>query len=245
MYQQLSNPPPYPSHGPSSSNNEMGHIENMFKQMKEKNVDSDAQLASHNTSIDNLEVQMGQISQAPNTRSKGALPSDTVVNLKGRNNIGHAMAITTRSGKGGNAPTSSQRKLIDDEQVVQGDEAPNNVVQANNEMQIDIDNNVEKTQEKVNPSRDHVIDIPEMSISINVPLVEVLEKMPGYAKFMKDLVKKKWSMNFETIKVTHQVSAIVHSMAPKLEDPGAFTIPGTIGSVEFAKALCDLGQVSI
>ncbi|XP_070022583.1 uncharacterized protein [Nicotiana sylvestris] len=41
--------------------------------------------------------------------------------------------------------------------------------------------------------------------------------------------------------MTHQVSAIVHSMDPKLEDPGAFTIPCTIRSVEFAKALCDLG----
>ncbi|XP_070019615.1 uncharacterized protein [Nicotiana sylvestris] len=49
-------------------------------------------------------------------------------------------------------------------------------------------------------------------------------------------------MNFETIKVTHQVSAIVHSMAPKLEDPSAFTIPCTIGSAEFAKALYDLGE---
>ncbi|XP_070005679.1 uncharacterized protein [Nicotiana sylvestris] len=48
-------------------------------------------------------------------------------------------------------------------------------------------------------------------------------------------------MNFETIKMKHQVSTIVHSMAPKLEDPGAFTIPCTIGSADFAKALCDLG----
>ncbi|XP_070003263.1 uncharacterized protein [Nicotiana sylvestris] len=31
-------------------------------------------------------------------------------------------------------------------------------------------------------------------------------------------------------------------MAPKLEDPGAFTIPCTIGSAAFAKALCDLGE---
>ncbi|XP_070024620.1 uncharacterized protein [Nicotiana sylvestris] len=30
-------------------------------------------------------------------------------------------------------------------------------------------------------------------------------------------------------------------MAPKLEDPGAFTIPCTIGSAYFAKSLCDLG----
>ncbi|XP_070055070.1 uncharacterized protein [Nicotiana tomentosiformis] len=64
--------------------------------------------------------------------------------------------------------------------------------------------------------------------------------MPGYAKFMKDLVTKKWSMNCETIKMIHQVSAIVHSMAPKLEDPRAFTIPCTIGSADFAKTLCDL-----
>ncbi|XP_070049935.1 uncharacterized protein [Nicotiana tomentosiformis] len=79
------------------------------------------------------------------------------------------------------------------------------------------------------------------SLSINVPLVESLDQMPGYAKFMKDLVTNKRSMNFETIKVTHQVSAIMHSMAPKLEDPSAFTIPCAIGSAEFVKALCDLG----
>ncbi|XP_070040231.1 uncharacterized protein [Nicotiana tomentosiformis] len=138
---------------------------------------------------------------------------------------------------------------------------------------------VEETQEDVNPSRYHVIGIPEIvvqkakaslskppppypqrlakkngenqfkkfihmmkSLSINVSLVEALEQIPGYAKFMKDLVTKKRSMNFETIKVTHQVSANVHSMAPKLEDPGAFIIPCTIGSAKFAKALCDLGE---
>lgn len=79
------------------------------------------------------------------------------------------------------------------------------------------------------------------SLYINVPLVEALEKMPGYAKFMKDLVTKKHSMDCETIKMTHQVSAIGHSMAPKLEDPNAFTIPCTIGSANFAKPLYDLG----
>ncbi|XP_070025839.1 uncharacterized protein [Nicotiana sylvestris] len=78
------------------------------------------------------------------------------------------------------------------------------------------------------------------SLSIKVPLVEALKQMPGYAKFVKDIVTNKHSLNFETIKVTHQVSAIVHSMAPKLEDPGTFLIPCTIGSVEFVKALCDL-----
>ncbi|KAK4716475.1 hypothetical protein R3W88_014813 [Solanum pinnatisectum] len=49
-------------------------------------------------------------------------------------------------------------------------------------------------------------------LSINVPLIEALEQMPRYAKFMKDL-----------------------------EDPGSFTIPCTIGLLHFSKALCDLG----
>jgi len=56
MYQQLSCPHRYASHGSSSLNNEMGRIENMFRQMMEKNAYFDAQLASHNTSIRNLEV---------------------------------------------------------------------------------------------------------------------------------------------------------------------------------------------
>ncbi|XP_070037289.1 uncharacterized protein [Nicotiana tomentosiformis] len=244
----------------------------------DKNVDSDAQLASHDTSIHNLEVQIGQISQAINSHPKGALPSDTVVNPKGGNNTGHAMAVTTRSGRGGNSPTSSQKQLVDDEQVVEEEEIPNNVVQETYKVRIDIDDTVEETQEDVNPYRDQVIDIPELvvqkakaplhvppspypqrlakkngenqfkkfidmvkSLSINVPLVEALEQMPGYAKFMKYLMTKKRSMNFETIKATHQESAVVRLMAPELEDPSAFTIPCTIENAEFAKALCDLG----
>ncbi|XP_070007486.1 uncharacterized protein [Nicotiana sylvestris] len=256
----------------------MGRIENMFMKMMENNADWDAQLASHNTSICNLEVQMGKISQALNSHLKGALPSDTVVNPKGGNNMAHVMAVTTGSGRSGNAPTAYQRQLVDDEKVVQEEEIPNNVVQPNDEVQIGIGYNVEETEEEVSPSRDHIIDIPESvmekakvplpkppppypqrlskkngenqfkkfiqmmkSLSINVPLVEALEEMSGYATFMKDLVIKKRSMNFETIKVTYQVSAIVHSMAPKLEDPDAFMILCTIGNPEFARALCDLG----
>ncbi|XP_070040897.1 uncharacterized protein [Nicotiana tomentosiformis] len=202
-----------------------------------------------------------------------------VVNPNGGNNTGHAMAVTTRSGKGGDASTSNPRKIVNDDLVVQvDDEIQANDENVNDEVRMDIDDNLEETQNDVNPSREHVIDIPEMvvpkakatlprpappypqrlakknnenqfkkfidmmkSLSINVPLVEALEQIPGYAKFMKDLVTKKRLMNCETIKMTHKVSAIMQSMAPKLEDLDAFTIPCTIGSADFAKALCDLG----
>ncbi|XP_070018283.1 uncharacterized protein [Nicotiana sylvestris] len=111
----------------------------------------------------------------------------------------------------------------------------------NNEVRINIQEVKVETQNDVNPSREHIIDMPELSLSINVPLVKALEQMSGYAKFIKDLVTKMRSMDCETMKMTHQVSALVHSITLKLEDLGAFTIPCTIGSADFAKALCDLG----
>ena len=79
-------------------------------------------------------------------------------------------------------------------------------------------------------------------LSINVPLVEALEQMPGYAKFMKDLVTKKRSVTFEDDddSLQHCSAIATRSLVQKKEDPGAFTIPCTVGSLHFAKALCDL-----
>ncbi|XP_049378078.1 uncharacterized protein LOC125842818 [Solanum stenotomum] len=80
------------------------------------------------------------------------------------------------------------------------------------------------------------------TLSINLPLVEVLLEMPGYAKFMKELVTKKRRLDFETIEVSHSCSAIMtKELIKKREDPKAFTIPCTIGMLKFAKALCYLG----
>ena len=79
-------------------------------------------------------------------------------------------------------------------------------------------------------------------LSINVPLVEALEQMHGYAMFMKDLVTKKRSVTFEEDDRMQNCSAIAtKSLVQKKEDPGAFTIPCTIGLLHIAKALCDLG----
>ncbi|XP_070025861.1 uncharacterized protein [Nicotiana sylvestris] len=220
MYQQPKNSPPFPSQGPSSSSNDMGRIEMMFEQMMKKNADLDAQLSSHNTSIRNLEVQLGQISQSLNTHPKGALPSDMVVNPKGGKN--YVMVVTTRSGQGGDVNASKQKQILSDDVELQEDEVPlvvENVIDdnANKEVRIDIKDAKVETQNNVNPSREHIIDMPEPVVpKAKAPL---LRPPPPYPQRL-DLVKKKRSMDCETIKMTHQVSAIVHSMAPKLEDPG-------------------------
>ncbi|XP_070039343.1 uncharacterized protein [Nicotiana tomentosiformis] len=166
----------------------MGRIENMFQQMMEKNADSDAQLASHTTSIHNLE--------ALNTHPNGALPIDVVVNPKDGNNTGHAMALITRSGRVGDASTSN--KSVEETQEE---------VNPCREYTIDISELIvqkakapvpkppptyPQRRAKQNGEYQFKNFIQMMKgLSINLPLVEALEQILVYAKFMKDLVTKK------------------------------------------------------
>ncbi|XP_015074406.1 uncharacterized protein LOC107018434 [Solanum pennellii] len=65
--------------------------------------------------------------------------------------------------------------------------------------------------------------------------------MSGYAKFMKDMVKKKRSVSFEDVeKLQHCTAIATRSLKYKKQDPCAFTIPFTIELLHFSKALCDL-----
>ncbi|KAK4718040.1 hypothetical protein R3W88_016378 [Solanum pinnatisectum] len=47
------------------------------------------------------------------------------------------------------------------------------------------------------------------TFSINLPLIEALLEMSGYAKFMKELITKKRSLDFKTIEVSHSCSVIM------------------------------------
>ncbi|XP_075077339.1 uncharacterized protein LOC142164067 [Nicotiana tabacum] len=80
-------------------------------------------------------------------------------------------------------------------------------------------------------------------IQVNIPLIDALREMPGYAKMMKDLMSRKFDfLDLATITLTQTCSAVVsRPIAEKLSDPGSFIIPCTIGSYAFAKALYDLG----
>ncbi|XP_075492553.1 uncharacterized protein LOC142530615 [Primulina tabacum] len=81
-------------------------------------------------------------------------------------------------------------------------------------------------------------------IHINIPFADVLEQMPNYAKFIKDVMSKKRKLQeFETVKLTEECSAILQKKLPqKLKDPGSFTITCFIGGSKCSKALCDLGE---
>nr|XP_016470498.1 PREDICTED: uncharacterized protein LOC107792778 [Nicotiana tabacum] len=74
--------------------------------------------------------------------------------------------------------------------------------------------------------------------------MDALREMPGFAKMMKDIMSQKSDFqDLSTVTLTQTYSTVVAKpMAQKMSDPGSFTIPCTIGSYAFAKALCDLGS---
>ncbi|KAK8549097.1 hypothetical protein V6N12_061995 [Hibiscus sabdariffa] len=80
-------------------------------------------------------------------------------------------------------------------------------------------------------------------VEINIPLLDVIRKVPRYARFLKNLctTKRKLTGN-EKVNLGENVSAVFQrKLPPKLKDQGMFAIPCKIGEVEIKRAMCDLG----
>ena len=192
---------------------------------------------------------MEQLSSTASPRQSGTLPRNTVQNLK---NHGHCMTVTTR----GDKQTIDPPMLSGVEDEVRKDDE---VVEDNGEL-VDTTVKVVEIPQKVipvprpqPPFTQRLVKNAEDSIyrhfitilkqhSINVPLIDTLEQIPDYAKFMKDMVTKKILVNFKDDDQMQHGSAIAtRSLVQKKEDQGTFIILCTIGLLHFSKALCDIG----
>ncbi|XP_075100297.1 uncharacterized protein LOC142176440 [Nicotiana tabacum] len=78
---------------------------------------------------------------------------------------------------------------------------------------------------------------------MNLPLVEILQEVPKYARYFRDIVANKQRyIEFESVALTEECSTRFQSkLPPKLKDPRSFTIPLSLGKQEVGGALCDLG----
>ncbi|XP_055814564.1 uncharacterized protein LOC129884259 [Solanum dulcamara] len=201
----------------------------------------------HSTSIKKLVHQMSQLSITFNQRKTITLPSDVVKNPR---KDGQCMAVTTRSDK------EDRKDLFDDD-----DEADEIVLEKKRTKEnIGTKQTEEEGPRPVPPIRKtpplflHILKKRDedgkclkfililKEISVNIPMVEALEQMPGYAKFIKDLFTTKRMIYFEPVDNLHHYSVVAtRSLVEKKEDPGAFIIPCTIGAFVFAWDFCDLG----
>ncbi|XP_049357125.1 uncharacterized protein LOC125821804 [Solanum verrucosum] len=204
--------------------------------------------ANTQVSIKQLEQQMNKLSTIVNLRQPGTHPSNTIQNPK---NDWHYMAVTTRGGKHTiEPPMPSEVEIVvqkDDDEIEVTGESKNATEKEAKITQKDVpmprpppfpQRLVKKNEE--GKYRRFITMLKQLSI--NVPLIQALEQMPGYAKFMKNLVTKKRAMIFEDDdRLQHSSAIATRLLVQKKEDPDAFTIPYTIRLLRISKALCDLG----
>jgi len=76
-------------------------------------------------------------------------------------------------------------------------------------------------------------------VKLNVPLLDAIQQVPAYAKFLKDMCTKKRKINVPKIVfLATNISEILSGPIPvKYKDPGCPTISGTIGQTEISRAL--------
>ncbi|KAL6202581.1 hypothetical protein ACLB2K_026289 [Fragaria x ananassa] len=82
-------------------------------------------------------------------------------------------------------------------------------------------------------------------VQVNIPLLDAINQVPKYAKFLKELCtkKKKFKAN-EIVALSEKVLAVLQQkLPPKLKGPRRFTIPCTIGANRFDHSLLDLGAL--
>nr|XP_009621772.1 uncharacterized protein LOC104113350 [Nicotiana tomentosiformis] len=224
-------------------------------------------VGSHTASIQKLEMQMRDLSREQNPKQKGALPSDTIANLKvnGSGPTSYYMAITTRSGKVLQGENEQMVEVNDLEQEV---EVPIIVEVKKLPKEVKVEEvNREEVKEKVKEAPKALALIPRpplhfpqrlsrkvddsklekfydilKQLSVNIPFIEAFQEMSGFAKYLKDFITKTKPTKNEVVNVTHRVSSIIATtIVQKKEDPRAFTIPCTIGLRDFARSLCDNG----
>ncbi|CAM8880686.1 unnamed protein product [Rhodiola kirilowii] len=78
---------------------------------------------------------------------------------------------------------------------------------------------------------------------VYIPFHELIKKAPLYNKFLKEILSKKRTIEeVEPHPLNHECSALFSKQIPqKMGDPGKFTIPCSIGDMNFSSPLADLG----
>ncbi|XP_062119059.1 uncharacterized protein LOC133832774 [Humulus lupulus] len=203
-------------------------------------------IQSQATSLRRLENQVSQLASSLNSRPQGSVPNNIEANPNGDKE--QCKAVTLRNSRElaseGKKPkvvvkaveneTRDEKKISPPKTMInQEEKSPYNYAPPFPQC---------LQKQKLGKQFSEFLEVFK-TLHLNIPSAEALEKMPIYVKFMKDILSKKKKLgDFETVSLTQKFSAIFKKkLPPKLKDPGSFTIPYTIGTLFFWRALCDLG----
>ena len=215
--------------------------------------------------ITKLTFSMGNFQQ-----EKGKLPSQTIQNPQGQNNVGisspndvtfeHCKAVTTlRSRKtidktiqpkefSKETTKDFQNEPARDDEVSDKPHVPRTDV-------VDVEPEKEKATCAPPAPYPHRLRAPKKlnnhseiyelfkQIKVNIPLLDAIKQISSYAKFLKELctVKRKLGVNKDAFMAEQSTSLIRNNLPPKYKDPGSPTISIVVGNSKLGHALVDLG----
>ena len=197
-----------------------------------------------------MHSDISRLSNQQQGPEKGKFPSQTQQNPRGIHEIGSASdpnsridevkaVVTLRSGKElrptAPAPTKIAPTVADppeEEQLATGKEVKHNVPPPFPQALRKRKNSVNQTE---------ILKVLRQ-VKVSIPLLDMIKKVPTYAKILKDLctVKRGFIVNKKAF-LTEQVSAIIECKTlMKYKDPGCPTILVNIGGTSVEKTLLDL-----
>jgi hypothetical protein len=207
------------------------------------------------------------------SRPTGALPSNTQANPRpaaptnqapkytppGTRNE-HVNAISTRSGKVYDSPIVVPNQVLqdngdDEEQVDEEIEMePKQTVQTPVVPSKTVVEPVVKAYQPKIPFPQRLVKakmkeqmekfVSHLSkLHINIPFLDAIVQMPGYAKCLKQILMNKKNLAEVATTVLEDVAsaAVTGKLPEKRKDPGSFTIPCKIGDLSVSDALSDSG----
>ena len=198
-----------------------------------------------NKKFDNLQYSITNINKLLEGQERGRFPSQTLPNPKGIHEVGLGMdevksIITLRSGKEVDQPLP---KPVEESR--QGEKMqPEHILLEEDTMKYRIAPPFPQALrgKKKETQQAGILEVLRQ-VKVNIPLLDLINQVPAYAKFLKDLCTIKRGLGIEKKAfLTEHVSALIQCKYPvKYKDPGSPTIPVNIGGNCINKALLDLG----
>ena len=198
-----------------------------------------------NKKFDDLQYSITNINKLLEGQERGRFPSQTLPNPKGIHEVGSGMdevksIITLRSGKEVDQPLP---KPVEESR--QGEKMqPEHILLEEDTMKYRIPPPFPQALrgKKKETQQAGMLEVLRQ-VKVNIPLLDLINQVPAYAKFLKDLCTIKRGLGIEKKAfLTEHVSALIQSKYPsKYKDPGSPTIPVNIGGSCINKALLDLG----
>ncbi|GKD53902.1 hypothetical protein Tco_1287289 [Tanacetum coccineum] len=200
---------------------------------------------NHQASIQNLETKFDRLADKQSGRPSGSLPSNTQPNPRGGNSKAyqplqarneHVNVVFIRSGKSYNPPDNPDDQQNDSENPINFD-SDDEDDEPTPQPKTQPTKPVKETplpkpykpkilypqrlrKEKIEAQYGKFLDMIR-AVRINVPLVDVLARMPNYEKFVKELISNKYKIEqISAAFLSDESSAMIQNkVPPKLRDP--------------------------